>query len=511
MKADFNAEDRWEYIPRPVSDKNEEFNALYLKTWEIVSKHVRSIAGMPQSPYMDEGFCNTQVWIWDTCFMSLFCKYAQSVFPGKESLKNFYAVFYGGKRLPFVIPTENEPKWTGAVPGKKFRIQINIADNPPLFAWAEYENALFHGDKRYVKTLLYKKQYLQRHYEWLENLTKPVLLDGFSVPTCWIKRKYGYKWEGGRSGMDNTPRGRVGETADKERPNNPDMLWVDAICQQALSAKCISLLFVAVGDKENAALWDKKYRAKKAVVNKYYWDKKDGFYYDIDDNTHDFYKVKTLASYWALTAGLADEKQAEKMAEYVSDPANFGGEVPLTSLARSDNDFDPSGRYWRGSLWLPLAYAALKGLVNYGYYDLARSTAIKILEQMSQTYYAFEPHTVWECYSPTEHKPATQANGKSGVRKDFCGWSALGPISIYIEFVLGFYEINAFEKIVKWAKPDYTDGKKIGIKNLHFGDVVTDIIAKNNKIVVNSNKEYVLLINGKTYLVKSGENVIDLS
>ena len=118
-------------------------------------------------------------------------------------------------------------------------IDVHIADNPPLFAWAEYENALYNGDKDRVKSLLYDTRYLQRHYEWLESLKEPILFSGVKNTTCWIKCEYGYKWEGGRSGMDNTPRGRKGEKSKKERPNNPEMLWIDAICQQAFSAKCI--------------------------------------------------------------------------------------------------------------------------------------------------------------------------------------------------------------------------------------------------------------------------------
>ena len=46
--------------------------------------------GMQQTPYMDEAFCDTQFWIWDTCFMALFCKFGGGTFPGVESLKNFY-------------------------------------------------------------------------------------------------------------------------------------------------------------------------------------------------------------------------------------------------------------------------------------------------------------------------------------------------------------------------------------------------------------------------------------
>lgn len=310
--------------------------------------------------------------------------------------------------------------------------------------------------------------------------------------------------------MDNTPRGRIGEHAKEARPNNPDMLWIDAICQQALSARMISKMFVLVGDKEQAEEWARKYEEKKDIVNKLYWDEKDGFYYDIDCNTNEFYKVMSIASFWTLTSEIAPKERAELMAKQLDNPKTFGGIVPFVSVSRSDNDFNRKGQYWRGGVWLPTAYAALKGLANYGYYKEAHETATKLLDHMYATYKEYDPHTIWECYSPEEHKPATNPyeDGRL-VGRDFCGWSALGPISAYIEFVLGFHSADAFTKTVKWEKPDTFKGK-IGIKNLHFGDVVTDITADGDNCVIVSNADYRIEINGKAYEIHSGENEIEL-
>ena len=158
MEKDFRCKEWKKYIPIPVYEEHPEYEELYNKAWELARAHVKEIPGMPQNPYMDEAFCDTQVWIWDTCFMTMFCKYASFVFPGIETFNNFYEVLYNGGTLPKVIPPENEPDWTGATPGVPFNIQVHIADNPPLFAWAEYENAMFHGDVEYIKELLYKKQ-----------------------------------------------------------------------------------------------------------------------------------------------------------------------------------------------------------------------------------------------------------------------------------------------------------------------------------------------------------------
>ena len=53
------------------------------------------------------------------------------------------------------------------------------------------------------------------------------------------------------------------------------------------------------------------------------------------------------------------------------------------------------------------------------------------------------------------------------------------------------------------------DGK-IGIENLRFGNVVTDIIAEGNTCIVNSNKPYTLEINGIPYAIAKGENRIHI-
>ncbi len=508
MKKDFSTNDYKKYIPVPVLDAFPDFKELYDKAWELARAHVRNIGGMPQNPYMDEAFCDTQVWIWDTCFMSLFCKFAPEAFPGVETFKNFYEVLYGGGSLPKIIPNEREPEWTGATPGIESDIYIHIADNPPLFAWAEYENMMLSADKEHIRDLLYNKMYLQKHYEWIESLKKPEKPKGVFHYTCLIAEELGYRWEGGRSGMDNTPRGRDKIRNGKERPNNPDMLWLDAICQQALAAKMISELYSRVDDKENSELWSKRFEEKKTIVNTYYWDDEDKFYYDIDVNTHEFYKVKTVASYWTLTAGIATPERAEALAAHLKNPETFGGDVPLISLAKNDGDYYPDGRYWRGGLWLPTAYAAIRGLCAYGFHKEAHTAAVKIINHMLSTYKSFEPHTIWECYAPESFKPAIVADGSEYARPDFCGWSALGPIAMLIENVIGISEIDAFGKTVKWQLAELSGN--VGIKNLRFGDVITDIVANGGVCTVNSNAEYTLLINGKAYDITCGTNKFNI-
>ena len=67
--------------------------------------------------------------------------------------------------------------------------------------------------------------------------------------------------------MDNTPRGSGPAThAQVDRPNHPRMLWLDAIVQQGLVAKCIVRLAELIGELPLAAEWQQKFEIITAMV-----------------------------------------------------------------------------------------------------------------------------------------------------------------------------------------------------------------------------------------------------
>ena len=506
MKQDFSAIRN--ALPSPVFDEHPEFIDLYWKAWDLAWDHVKEIPGMPQSPYMDEGFCDTDIWIWDTCFMALYCKYAPvELYPGYPSLKNFYSVIHDNGQLPEII-AQNVPIDGPIKVGEKARIRIHIADNPPLFAWAEYENAKISGNIAHIKELLLEKCYLQKHYDFLENLRAGSAIPGVKVKTYWEKDELGYHWEGGVSGMDNTPRGRTGATSEKARPATGELLWIDAICQQAMSANIIGKLFRLLGEDDQAKIWEDRFAEKRQLIRSCYWDEENKFFFDLNGRAGDFCRVKTIGSYWTLTSNTASKNQAEAMVKHLEDPAEFGGDIPLVSLSRSDGDFNAeNGMYWRGSLWLPTAYATLKGCSNYGYHEIARKNTLKLLNHMYRTWQEYSPHTIWECYAPCAPEPGRSCDENNRiVREDFCGWSAVGPIAAFIEFAIGLYDINAFTGEVKWSLPENITGKT-GVKNLRFGDVTADLIADNEFISVTSNRAFTLEVNGKTLNIQPGNNL----
>lgn len=63
MKKDFKELCWREYLATPIYENFLEYEKFYKIAWELAREHVKEIDGMPQNPYMDEGFCDTQIWI----------------------------------------------------------------------------------------------------------------------------------------------------------------------------------------------------------------------------------------------------------------------------------------------------------------------------------------------------------------------------------------------------------------------------------------------------------------
>ena len=493
-------------LPRPVFDEKPELVDFYYKAWEIAHTRIDTIPGLPAPRYMDEAHRSDRIWIWDTCFMVHFCKYCPEEFPGIESLENFYGVMLADKDEP--LPKVKGNRWCGENAGKMLDFRIHHPDNPPLFAWTEYAYALQTGDRARLEKVYCEKRWLQRWYELFENFDPMAPQPFGSVVKVAAKRTPdGFRWKGCPSGMDNTPRGRAGAKDaghPGKCPDNPDLLWVDALAQQGLSALYLSRIADLLGRTDEAQDWMAKYEAIKAKVNEFYWDETDGFYYDILASDRSKVKVMTPASFWAALAEMPTAKRACRMLRKLEDASLLGGVVPTPSLARNDRDFIAAGGYWRGSVWMPTTYMTVKSAEIYGEKALARDIARKVVDHMYRTYVDFEPHTIWECYSPTETKPAITAKTGKFVRSDFCGWSALGPVSLFLENVIGVRAANAFARTFECDFERNPKGR-VGVENYRFGDVVCSVVATADEIKVKSNKPFVLLADGRKLAVRAGE------
>ncbi len=312
-------------LPRPVFEERPELVDFYYRAWEIAHTHIVNVPGLPMPRYMDCGHRSDRIWIWDTCFMALYCKYAPQEFPGIESLENFYSLLLDddGRPLPRVVGN----RWCGEEEGQMLDFMVHHPDNPPLFAWTELSYALQTGDRARLERVCVERRWLQRWFDFFDafdpDAPKP---RGTCVPVKLRRCDDGYHWAGCPSGMDNTPRGRTVDCPSDDAgrcPDNPDLLWIDALAQQGLSALCISRIAAILGRDAEADTWRAAWATIRNKVNSLYWDDADGFYYDILATDHSKVKVMTIASFWPLLAGMPEPNMADRLVEKLSDSQYF--------------------------------------------------------------------------------------------------------------------------------------------------------------------------------------------
>jgi len=467
-----------EMVPQVIYDKRPDFIELYYKAWEIAYAHIMTTPGLPVEHHMDEAYAPDRLWIWDTCFMAHYCKYAPKIFPGIQSMDNFYLPIHDGCETSCMI---------------------QHPDNPPLFAWVEYEYYRFTGDSSRIYRNLVEKKYLQRHYEFIENLKAGQRCSGSFLLNSLQKNECGYLWSGISSGMDNTPRGN---------DTYCNLYWIDILAQQALSALMIAKLAQAIGEDAIVSEYQEKYDEKKDLLNSHYYDEQDGSYYDIHAATHDVCRVLTPASFWPLLAEVADNEQAACQRKTLLNPQLLGGEMPVPSVARNSPYFCADGRYWRGGVWMPTSYMVTKSLEKYNFHDTAAQIAERTINCMATVYRDYFPATIWEAYAPTGDRPSTCKKMENICRRDFCGWSALGPVSMLIENVLGFHSVDARENLIKYH---HRNIGRHGVKNFKFGNVCCDILVNENVLSLTTNHDVCIEIDGTRYQCGSGENMIHLN
>jgi alpha,alpha-trehalase len=117
------------------------------------------------------------------------------------------------------------------------------------------------------------------------------------------------------------------------------------------------------------------------TINELMWDKSNNLYYDYNFTKQKRSRIGSLASFYPLWSGMADEHQAKKLVKSLNHFEYKGG------LSTTDNPM--SGRLMPYSInmqwaypngWAPLHFMIVSGLQRYGYHEDARRIAMKWLK-----------------------------------------------------------------------------------------------------------------------------------
>lgn len=293
---------------------------------------------------------------------------------------------------------------------------------PDVMPWCEWEYYLNFGKKDRLEKVF---PVLMAFHRWMaEYHTWP---DGTYFSTGW------------GCGMDNSPRVMPGYS---EEFSHGHMIWVDACMQELNNCNILMEMAKILNRKEFIEELKSERDLLEKVINEKLWNEETGFYYDLWKNgKHNM--VRHIGAFWALLAKCASQEQAERLISYLEDENQFKTAHRVPSLAKSHEKYDKRGNYWLGSVWAPTNYMVLRGLDQYGKYELSHQIAMENLYAVVEVFK--EKGTLFENYAPeyvNDGKPARS----SASRADFVGWSGLFPITVLFEFVFGI-------------KPDATNNK----------------------------------------------------
>jgi alpha,alpha-trehalase len=164
-------------------------------------------------------------------------------------------------------------------------------------------------------------------------------------------------------------------------PFSIDIIHYNPVCLNSLlylmevqTAEILDLL----GRGGEAVPWRERANRRAALVNRLMWNQQDGLYYDYNFARRSMRKYPFLTTFYPLWAGIADRKQAARVAANLPLFEKEGG--LQTSTNRSGSQWDaPFG-------WAPLQLIAVQGLRRYGYQEAADRIAAKFLKMVRDDY-----------------------------------------------------------------------------------------------------------------------------
>lgn len=420
-------------LPRPFFGQHKAWAELAEFAWQRAATHIRKSRGRWHMDAAWDPKRNYQ-WVWDTVFMTLYCRYSNGQYPGIESLDNFYELQRADGHISMTYDLE-----TGQEPWKPDRI------NPPLFAWAEWEYYRTTGDASRFDRVL---PHIEKLMAWIDANRRNEPHRRLSLrseedvkPADKLYQLY-YFEDCGSSGMDNSPR----------TPRNADagrfFDWIDLSSQMALSFRMLGRMHAVLGHTKQATHWESRACELGQLINEELWCERTNFYHD-RTLPQNFVSIKTAAGFWPLLAGICPPDRVDALVGHLRNPRHFNRPIPVPSLSADDINYTPEGVYWNGGVWAPTNYMITRGLQTVSAGDEAHRIAVKYLNGLARTYAAQTPHSLWECYSPEYDRPGLAPYTGKSVKSDFVGWTGLGPIAMVIENIIGI-DLDAPAQQMTW-------------------------------------------------------------
>jgi len=201
-----------------------------------------------------------------------------------------------------------------------------------------------------------------------------------------------------------------------------DILPVDLNCLLLNLEKTLVKAHSLAGNQEKSQKYAILANQRETAISTYFYNAEKGFYFDYDFVAQTQTDCQTLASVFPLFFKVANPSQAEKVAHILQNYFLQDGGV-ITTLNKTGQQWDsPNG-------WAPLQYMTYKGLINYGFIDLANDVKNRWMKTNEKVYQQTGKMT--EKYNVKT--PDTLAGGGEYPNQDGFGWTN----GVYLKFLRG--------------------------------------------------------------------------
>ncbi len=327
------------------------------------------------------------IWNWDSAFIGRTVSRWDTLL-AKEQFEIFFNAQSENGQFPDVI-----------------RFNGEVVDNytkPPVFPWAFVTVYQRDGDRDFLKKgyEVYKKNE-QWWREYRRAREAKLFHYDCNNPGAEKARIYiGYE-----TGWDDAVRW----------DEYPSDLWaIDLNCFMVMFYEAMEFMASELLLHEEQEAWRERKEELANLINEVMFDKEQGAYVDVNRFTGKYSKVLSPASFMPLYCGIAPKEYAEAMENIAKEHFMPG----MPTVAYTDPEYSPD-TYWRGPVWLNVAYFAAKGLKNYGFHE----TADKLKETLLD----------WCSMDDTFYENYNSQTGKGLYGSEF-SWSS----AFIIEFILDF-------------------------------------------------------------------------
>ncbi|MBQ4450879.1 MAG: hypothetical protein II912_00725 [Clostridia bacterium] len=345
----------------PILPRDEDAALTFLKCVSVMKSQVYTADGQfCQRWTTPNRLPHRWLWLWDSVFHGLGNFLLDETLP-RDSLLSVLDV----QKEDGFVPHLARPSFTSDI------------TQPPVLAWGAVKLYRRTGEKDFLRLAAPK---LDKYLTW--NINNRLNTD--SGLFCWHVNTDSDNCRADESGMDNSPR----------FDGVKQMECIDFCCFMANEAQAMAEIYDALGDAKGV-WWRAYFEELRQRINTCLWDEKDQLYYDRVPGSG-FHRVKSVASFLPLFAGVCTENTAAALIGHLKDESTFHTRLPIPSVAMDDPTYGTD--MWRGPVWINYNYMICEGLRRYGFGSLADEIVLKTVREIARFF--LTDGVVYEMYDP---------------------------------------------------------------------------------------------------------------